>query len=252
MKKLVLISCLTALTAFSNLSMAQESKTDKIFRTFRFGLFLGPTINSLKPTAASADHYVVTKGKGHLGFSFGINADYNANERYTIYTGVGIDWRGGSIDVAYDTTLQQQPPATYLLDANVTYKKMQYLAIPIGLKMKAFDFDKFKVFAQTGFDFDILLSQKGDYTMRLTKDSVVKKSNEKLGAVAKVVPINIGWCIGAGVEYTFNEKNAFYGAILYRNGFVDATTPQTNDKGWRYADGNIRSNSVLIRVGYFF
>ena len=249
MKKLLLTGVM-ALTFSSSVLMAQESKTDKIFRTFRFGLFLGPSFNSLKPTAASSDNYIITKGKGNVGFSFGITADYNANERYTLYTGAGIDWRGGSIEAAHDSTQLLLP--NYLKDAAVKYKKMQYLAVPIGLKMKAIEFDKYKIFAQTGFDFGILLSQKGDYTLRLANDSIVSKSNEKLGGVAKVVPVNIGWCIGAGVEYSFNEKNSFFATILYRNGFVDATAPQTNDKGWRYADGNIRSNSLLIRVGYFF
>lgn len=229
---------------------AQESKTEKLFRTFRFGLFVGPTVNSLKPVASSADDYAITKGKGRIGFSFGINADYNINERYTIYTGLGLDWRGGNIEALHDST--KALPANYVKMADVSYKKMQYLSVPLGLKMKAFETGPWRVFAQTGFDLGLLLSQKGDYSIRYANDSTITRTNEKLGGIATVFPINLGWCIGAGTEYELNDKNSFYGAILYRNGFIDATTPQTNDKGQRFSDGNIRSNTWALRIGYFF
>lgn len=249
MKKLTFASLLL-LTLSTQVVSAQESKSDKLFRTFRFALFLGPTFNTLKPTAASADDYAITKGKTDVGFSFGINADYNVNERYTIYTGLGMDWRGGGIKAVHDSTKALQ--TDYLKSADVRYRKMQYLTIPIGLKMKAVEFDKIKVFAQTGFDLGLLLSQKGDYTIKFASDTSVTRSSEKLGGIATVVPINLGWCIGAGAEYNLNDKNAFYAAILYRNGFIDATSPKNNDKGLKFSDGNIRSNTVAIRVGYFF
>ncbi len=250
MKKLTLLSLLLVVLASTNIS-AQNRKTDEIFKTFRFALFLGPTFNSLKPTASSDETYTITKGKGNVGFSFGINADYNLNERYTIYSGIGMDWRGGGIKAVHDTS-KDLPSKNYLKIADVNYKKMQYLTIPIGLKMKAFELEKIKVFAQTGFDLGLLLSQKGDYTLKFENDSIVTRTKEKLGGIATVVPVNIGWCIGLGAEYNFNEKNAFYGAILYRNGFIDATTPKTNDDGLKFSDGNIRSNSLAIRIGYFF
>ncbi|MBK7762812.1 MAG: PorT family protein [Bacteroidetes bacterium] len=246
------------LLAFALLSLltiqvrAQESKTDKLFKTFRFALFIGPTFNSLKPTAASSEDYLVSKGNGNVGFSFGINADYNVNERYTIYTGLGMDWRGGGVNVMFDSSNGNTLNSGYLRDADVEYKKMQYLSVPVGLKMKAVELDKIKVFAQTGLDLGVLLSQKGDYTLRLADSSVVTKANEKLGGTATVVPINMGWCIGLGAEYELNDKNSVYAAILYRNGFIDATTPKTNDLTRKFSDGNIRSNSIVIRFGYFF
>ena len=249
-KKLLLLSLLLTTIFSSTMNAQEESKTDKIFRTFRFGLFVGPTFNTLKPTAASSDDYTITKGKTNVGFSFGINADYNMNERYTIYTGVGMDWRGGQIMAVHDTT--KSLSSGYLKNADVMYKKMQYLTIPLGLKLKAVEFDQVKIFAQTGFDLAILLSQKGDYTYRLANDSILSKSNEKLGGIATVVPINFGWSIGVGAEYILNDKNSFYATLLYRNGFVDATTPKTNDAGLKFSDGNIRSNTFAIRVGYYF
>ena len=248
MKKQLPILLITLICSLQ--CVALESKTDKIFRTYRFGLFFGPSINTLKPTAASSDNYSISKGPGRIGFTFGINADYNVNERYTLYTGIGLDWRGGNITVTHDDSKSLLPD--YLKTAEVKYKKMQYLTFPFGLKLKAFDIKPFKVFAQTGFDLCFLLSQKGNYTYRLANDTIVSHSNEKLNGLATVVPVNMGWFLGAGVEYNVSDKNSFYASLLYRNGFIDATTPKNNDNGFKFSDGNIRSNSIILKIGYFF
>lgn len=247
MKKLLILGLLFNSLFATNVN-AQDSKVDEIFKTYRFGLFLGPTFNSLRPTSSSADNYFISKGKGNVGFSFGINADYNINDRYSIYTGIGMDWRGGSI-TATDTSVTLKPD--YLRKASVTYKH-QYLTIPLGLKMKAAEFGKIKVFAQTGFDLGILLSNRGDYSGTLSSGLNVISTKTKLKDIASSVPVNLGWQIGPGVEYALNDKNAVYATILYRNGFIDATTPQNNNNGYKFSDGNVRSNTFAIRFGYYF
>jgi hypothetical protein len=77
-------------------------------------------------------------------------------------------------------------------------------------------------------------------------------SNSKLKGFANSVPLNLGWSIGVGGEYELNKSNSFYALLLYRNGITDATTPQTNSDGFKFSDGNIRSNTFSLRVGYYF
>ena len=249
MKKLLLVATLLcSIFTFSTNSAKADSKVDDIFKTYRFGLYLGPTFNSLRPTSSSIESYTIAKGKGQVGFSFGINADYNINDRYTIVTGLSLDWRGGQILATHDSTPIK---SDYIKKADIAYKH-QYLTIPLGLKMKATEFDKFKIFAQTGFDLGILLSNRGDYVATLSNNLPVAGAKTKLKDVANCVPVNLGWHIGPGVEYAFNDKNSVYLSVLYRNGFIDATTPKNNTSGYKFSDGNIRSNSFAIRVGYFF
>ncbi|MBL7764756.1 MAG: PorT family protein [Chitinophagaceae bacterium] len=245
MKKLILFIVVT----FSLMSTATaQSRAEELFKTYRFGLFLGPSINSLRPTSSLIDKYTISKGKGNIGFSFGITADYNINERYTIFSGIGLDWRGGQINAIHDSSA---PASDYAKSANVTYRQ-QYLTIPLGLKMMATRIDKLKILAQTGFDLGILLSQRGDFVIMPNSGATVIGAKTKLSGYATGVPVNIGWYIGPGVEYDLNGKNAVFASILYRNGFVDATTPKNNNAGLKFSDGNIRSNSFALRVGYFF
>jgi hypothetical protein len=248
MKKLLILTLLaTGLCA--NQLEAQDSKVDDLFKTYRFGLFVGPTFNSLKPTSTVIDNYTITKGKGNVGFTFGINMDYNINDRYTIFSGLGLDWRGGEISATIKDTTQALN-ADFVKKADVTYK-LQYLTIPLGLKMKATEFGKVKIYAQTGFDLGILLSNKGNYAVTKSDNTKDAQDKTKLKGIATAVPVNIGWHIGPGIEYNLG-KNSCYASLLYRNGFIDATSPKTNKTGYKFSDGNIRSNSFAIRVGYFF
>lgn len=233
-----------------------QSKTEDVLKTFRFGLFAGPTFNSLRPVAGNSEEYAIDKTGGRVGFSFGLMGDYNINERYAIYTGIGLDWRGGGVSALLPNN--STPKSGYLRGADVKYKT-QYLTIPIGLKMTAATFEQIKVQALAGFDLGFLLSQKGDYTYTLnqydsTAGKYVTKSfeNQKLGGLATVVPVNLGWSIGVGGEYDLNGKNAVLVQLIYRNGFVDVTTPKNNNDGNRFSDGNVRSNSFDIRFGYTF
>ncbi|MFZ4753640.1 MAG: outer membrane beta-barrel protein [Chitinophagaceae bacterium] len=240
---------LAALMGFAGTQLNAQSKAEDIFRTYRFGLFIGPTFNSMRPTAGTIENYSVSKTKGNIGFSFGLTADYNINDRYTLFSGIGMDWRGGSISTVHGSTSIK---VEYVKSAAVKYK-LQYLTVPLGLKMKAAEFDKIKVFATTGVDLGVLLSQGGDATLQPTTQAtplVLEKS--KLGGTATVVPVNAGWFIGAGAEYKLNDKNSFYVSLIYRNGFTDVTTPKTNDPYKKFSDGNIRANTFAIRVGYFF
>ncbi|HMN33485.1 MAG TPA: porin family protein [Chitinophagaceae bacterium] len=228
-----------------------QSRAEKVFKTYRFGIYTGPTFNSLRPVANEAKGYIVSKVKGNVGFSLGLTADYNINDRYTIFSGVSLDWRGGTISVRDKDTIVD---VDYIFKNEVKYKQ-QYLTIPIGLKMKAAQFDKIKVYAQTGIDVGFLLSQKGNIsTVYNYYSGVVPISLEKvkLGQIARSTPISAGWMLGVGGEYEITDKNSAYLTILYRNGFTDATVPQSNTAGHKFNDGNIRSNTIAIRVGYYF
>ena len=100
-----------------------------VFKTFRFGIYTGPTFNSLRPVANEADGYTIDKIKGNVGFSLGICADYNINERYSLFTGLSLDWRGGTLAVQdKDSSVQ----SGYIYKNEVKYK-LQYLTVPLGL-----------------------------------------------------------------------------------------------------------------------
>jgi Outer membrane protein beta-barrel domain len=247
MKKIIFTTAILSL--FCQGVFAKKVSTDDIFDKYRFSLFAGLGITSLKPVNSTSDNYAVSKTKNHTGFLFGISADWNLNDRYTAFTGIGLDWRGGSISSVHDSTVLK---ADYLRSTAVDYK-WQYVTIPLGLKLKAAELDKLKIYAQTGVDLGIMVSQKGNYAGVLgTGLAATPIANSKLKGFANAVPVNFGWSIGIGGEYKLNKSNSGYATLLYRNGISDATAPNLNSAGNKYNDGNIRSNTFSLRIGYYF
>ncbi len=257
MKKTILLSLAVMLLAGSTFAQDGGSKVESALKKYRFGLFVGVGSNSLNPTTDlvkdSKGDYKVSSTSGRVAFNVGLNAELNLNEKYTIYSGIGLDWNGGALSTTNDTSSGASAlDANYAQKADIEYQN-QYLAIPLGLKMYAFEVADFKIFAQTGFDVSLLLSQKGTYAITDNGGNAVNSTDvEKLNGFAQVVPINIGWHIGAGAEYGLANGSAVYAAIMYRNGFTDYTTPQSNNDGVKFKDGNIRSNMIGLRIGYFF
>ncbi len=249
-KNILFVAILSILGGFQ--AFAQDTKIEEAFKTYRFGLYVGPTLNSLRPASDVYNGYEITKGKGQTGLSFGLMIDYNVNERYAIQTGIALDWRGGSLTSIKDTLSAIE--SGYAKQADVRYKQ-QYISLPIGMKLKAAQVDKKAFYVQTGFDLSLLVSNRGTSDIikadgtALINRGMVNLNQEGLG---KAVPINFGWYIGPGMEYKINDANSVVFSLIYRNGFTDVTAPQNNKNGFRFSDGNIRSNALALRIGYFF
>ncbi len=244
MKKTIVTSVVIMATTFS--LMAQSAKS---IDNYRFSLNAGLSFNSLKPTAELADDYKITKGGGHTGFSFGIQVDKALNEKYTIFSGLGLDWRGGGITAAIDAG--KTPAANYLKSASVAYRQ-QYISVPLGIKLKAIETGKIKTFAQASADLAILIAQKGDYIGTLNDSASSAVPIQNFNKIARSNYVDLGWNLGIGAEYAVSKENAVYAILGYRNGIIDHTIPKTNIDGTKFSDGNVRSNSFAIRVGYYF
>lgn len=232
--------------------IAQDTKIEETFKTYRFGLYVGPSINSLRPASQVFNGYEVQKEKGNLGLSFGLTVDYNVNERYTISSGISLDWRGGSLSSTKDTLT---PIENGYAQQGVVNYKQQYMTIPVGLKLRAIEKNNMSFFVQTGFDISLLLSNRGTSDIiKANGTPIVNRGIVNLNqeGVGKAFPINFGWFIGPGMEYRINDNNAIFISLIYRNGFTDVTSPQNNKDGFRFSDGNIRSNSLGLRIGYYF
>jgi hypothetical protein len=245
MKKISILAMLLGSFTSSTTVLAKGEN----IKDYKISLFGGFGINSLKNVATKVDNYDITKEKNKVGYLFGINAEKKLTDRYFFNIGLGVDQRGGgSSAVITDTNLV---PNDYVRRADVMYNT-QYLTMPIGLKMIATEVSDFKIFALAGAELGVVISQKGESTI-IAKNGVVQPaSGGKLKGYANTTPANVSWSIGAGTEYPVSKTNSAYFIMQYRNGLIDATLPKTNNNGFKFSDGNVRSNSFTFRVGYVF
>src|SRR5690606_12661946 len=140
--------------------------------------------------------------------------------------------------------------------------RLQYVEVPLALKLRTDDFSGFRFFGQLGASIGFNIGKKADYTVRSVNNSgtAYDTSGTKIkltGALGNIAPVMFQMNIGAGLEYPISNKLSFYAGVFFNNGFApDATKPDKFDEdklGYRrsFRDANTRLNTFALRVGLF-
>lgn len=239
---------------------AQSSRID--VNRIRFGAFFSPNISWMKPTAATDDarNYNVSSDGSKVGFSYGLMAEYFFAENYGLVSGLSVNSTGGKIIA---NKIDQSPAANTVFKTNFNYR-LQYLEIPIALKLRTDEIDKFRFFGQLGASIGINIGKKADYTVTYSDAASVNHdttaSKIKLtGGFGVIAPVMFQMNIGIGAEYPLNNKLKAYVGIFFNNGFTpDATKPEKLDGAklgygsGTFHDANTRLNNLSLRLGLFF
>lgn len=230
----------------------------------RFGAFIAPNVSWMKPTTSTDDEkqFNVKSNGSKIGFTYGIMADYFFAPNYGIVSGIQITSTGGKI-IATEIGDDPQPKrANKVVKADFNYN-LQYLEIPLALKLRSDNMGGFKFFGQLGVTAGINIAKKADYTVDYyASDSTLKsKSDTKAkitGSLGAIAPVLFQMNIGAGVEMPVSYKLKFYVGLFFNNGFApDATKPDLYDEknlgySGTFRDGNTRLNNLALRLGLFF
>lgn len=186
---------------------------------FHFGLKITPSMAWIKP-----DNKDVDRDGYKLGFAYGVQTEFRIQENYAIASGVQVAYRGGKLKFVYVDSLN-------LPDAVFNYK-LQYVEIPIALKMKTNEFNKIRYYGMFGLSPGFMIRAKYD-----TDDE------DDIDAKKDINVLNVNMLIGAGLEYTISGSTALTGGIEFNNGFFDVF----DDK-----DAKGVSNYLGLNIGVLF
>jgi opacity protein-like surface antigen len=165
---------------------------------FRLGLHVQPGLAWL----STQDKDVSNDGT-RFSFAYGAILDYYFTDNYAISTGMSLAYRGGNLK--YDNAGN---------DA-ITSKKLmlQYVDIPITLKMKTNQIGKVYYFGQFGLDASIKVGADAE----ITKAS----KTEKTSITGDINTFAVGLNVGGGIEIPIAGKTAIILGLNYHNGFSD-------------------------------
>ncbi len=181
---LILTFILSTLTTYS-----QDQK-------FHFGLKIAPSMAWIKPDLKGLE-----RDGYRVGFGYGVQMEFRIQDNYAIASGVQISYRGGNIK--YKSNSVNIPD-------QVTTFKLQYVEIPIALKMKTNEFKKIRYYGMFGFSPGYIIRSKFD-TEDLENENAKEFMNE----------FNVNMIIGAGLEYTISGSTVITGGLEFNNGFFD-------------------------------
>jgi len=221
MKKITTISFL--LFVFILSSSAQNEKF------FRFGLHGSPSIAWLKPETKSSESNGV-----RLGFGYGLITEFSLADNYSLATGVESVYSGGKL----------QNVDTAGMKTSGTYK-VQYIEIPIALKMKTNEINYITYFAKFGGGVNMRIKSIGDFSYRDSSgNSVVGFPDETdMDIKSDIRLFRISFLIGVGIEYSLGGSTSALLGINFNNGLTDIFS----DK-----DIKAKNNFVTLNLGVVF
>jgi len=171
----------------------------------------------------------------YVGYIYGIMTDFRLAKNYYISSGLEISQRGGkytSDSLVVDANTNQKAKGT------VT-QKLQYLDIPLTLKLKTNEIGYMRYYGTFGFltGFTLKARQDKDYDDEQFEDRDKRDNMSDFGA------FNFGLLVGAGFEYNFSGNSALSVGLQYHGSFVDV---------WSDDNAKINPNYVSLNLGLFF
>jgi hypothetical protein len=147
--------------------------------------------------------------------------------------------RAGGRLISSDTTvLEFSKSKVTLLPGNPVVYKIQYLVVPIGLKLQTNQIGYVTYFTDLGLDPKIVISRKADIPSQNITDE--NASNE-------LRLFNLSYHVTAGIEYSMGGSTALVFGLNFDNNFLDIT----KDNGSQPAD-KVSHKILSFRFGVNF
>ncbi|TXF89912.1 PorT family protein [Neolewinella aurantiaca] len=226
----------------------------------KFGIQASPTFSGM-----TTDDNLINRDGTNLGLKLGLIGEYYFRENYSFHTGIGFHFNAGGTlfyedqftqaDIwreSLDNTLAAGVlPDT--LSGGLGFKyDLQFVEIPLGLTLRTREFGYMSYYVRPALHLGFVTKSQGS-----VQNAGFISEDESFDIGKEVNAINLGWSIGAGVEYSVSESTALIGGLAFQSGFADLTT----DKGTtlkregrdaREDDSKGKLNSIVITLGVMF
>lgn len=225
MKKIVFVSI--ALFLIAGASHGQNEKF------FRFGLHGNTGMVWMKPDQDSLEFQGT-----RMGLGYGFIGEMTIANNFSFATGFDVSYVGGKLQKA-GVYYAYPPNDTLSSNENSTYK-LQYLDIPLTLKMKTNEINYITYFARIGGSIGIALKAKAD-----REYNVIGSSNsltiQDIDLVDEKKFMRTNFLIGAGLEYSLGGTTSALAEISFVNGLT-----------YLIDDTKAIGNYVMLKFGIIF
>lgn len=241
MKKIVAFSAFLALA----ITVAQAQVNGDV----RFGFQLSPGFSWM----STSTNKINTSGS-NLGLKLGMVGEFYFRENYAVSTGIGFFFNTGG------TLLHERPGNFWVnselpescrdLPAKAKLKySMQYVEIPVGLKMRTREFGYMRYYLEPNVGLGFRTQAKGDITNQ-------GDECQDINIRGDVNLFNLFWGLGGGIEYSVSESTSLVGGVGMQFGFADATKDddtvilENGNPAEEKSKGVVRA--FIIRLGVMF
>lgn len=221
------ISTILILTLLSFGAWAQNSTLTSY--GFRLGLTATPTFGWIKPEQGKTNGIA-------LGFSYGLIGDFNFAPNYSFSTALTITSINGK-----STEANVSP--YYAAGSNAAAKaydlkyKLQYVDLPLTIKLKTVKADGKRWYGQFGLSNSINISAKQN---AVSGNEVVA---DNLNVSDNIKFYRAGLIIGGGGEFDVSGNTSIVAGLTFNNGFTNIVTDKNR---------NVKNHYLALNFGVFF
>lgn len=236
MRKILSLCLVLLLTG--NISQAQ----------IRLGLKVAPQI-----TWAASDNKNTSSNGTRINMAYGLMVDYYFAENYAIGTELCMNTFGANVNLSKDKyTKVEYQSVDYPNTGAIQYDyKLQYIQIPVLLKMRTAQQGNIRYYAEFGFGLGFIYRSKADITFGSKSLSNVDVNEPDPSDVYTIHTINFkddvstvrsSMIIGAGIHYQLGTSSSLVVGLRYDNGLSSSLV----DERWRTTLHYIGLNLGLI------
>jgi hypothetical protein len=217
-KKLVFLFIL----GYSSALFAQSS--------VRLGAHIDPIFSWFSPKTSQ-----IAKDGARLGYNGGLIVEYYFAPNYALVTGLNLTQLGGNLLYKEGVDLATGAGDHVVLPPHTSVAfNINYLTIPMALKLKSNEIGYLTYFAELGFSPEVNIGSRATSTGgALNKDNVSKEINA----------FNVSFFFGGGIEKNIGGQTSLMGGIFFNNGFGDVLSADAHKAAL---------NFVNIRFGIMF
>lgn len=206
-----------------------QAQSDMDERKFRFGMHVGPNLGWLRTTMQEFNK----KGIGsRTGFGYGLMMDYKFSEspNYLFSSGFNITTCGGKLEEPVDAIVDDinTSLASYYTGKLMRSYRMQYVNVPLLLKMRTGEVGYMHYFAAIGGDlaFRTRAFANDDFTWAGVGPNDEKNVDLKKNMQFLRMALNIS----GGAEYNLSGNTNIYFGLGWHNSFTNAFAKKNSNK----------------------
>ena len=196
----------------------------------RLGAHIDPIFSWFSPKTSQ-----IEKDGARLGYNGGLIVEYYFAPNYAFVTGLNLTQLGGNLIYKEEVDITTGEGDHVLLppETSVAFN-VNYLTVPMALKLKSNEIGYFTYYAELGFSPQVNIGSRATSTGgALNKDNVSKEINA----------FNVSFFFGGGIEYSLGGNTSLLAGLFFNNGFTDVLSADRHKAGLNY---------VNIRFGVMF
>ena len=206
-----------------------------IAQDIRMGIFCDPLITWMNSNSSNYSSEGLRPG-----ISFGFTAQKYFAPNYAVSTGISFMSAGGRISSEKEYNMTSSNISPLVASGEEVIYKLKYLSFPIGLKLQTNQIGYAAFFADFGLDTRILIGSRFD---------VPSVDVENEAGSKEVNPLNLGWHITLGTEYSLGGTTAITAGIGFDDNFFDIT--KDHEDAGQVVDRS-QLKIIRIRLGVIF